>query len=277
MTTQALPLANAWRRSECLAAAFLVCFLNGTVGKVQLAIQASDVSTAAMGLFGISAIVIICVYLAFSSLLQADERPLRSGDLPIFAGAILLNLVPSSPVSWICLGVLAVRELLIAGNDRLTRRGAVLMLGASVPLFWGRILFSMASNQILKVDAFLVAKMTGANVEGNVVFFPDQSGFIWIADPCSSFQNISLAMLCWLMFTQYSGRERTGHDYLVCLLACFNVVLINVTRISIIALRPDLYETVHGPIGATVVGYLSTIVVLATCASGIKREPRAVA
>ncbi len=117
--------------------------------------------------------------------------------------------------------------------------------------------------------------VTGSDSQGNVIFLKSGTGVLWIADACSSFQNISLAILCWVMFMAYRGRpERTLNDYWVCVLACLNVVVINVARISIIALRPEYYETVHGPYGAAVVGYISTFVVILICATGIKREPQ---
>jgi exosortase/archaeosortase family protein len=247
-------------------------------GKVYLSISVNGLSAAATSLFGISALVIICVYLVFTNLAQADKnRPFQRDDIPFLTLIIAANLIPTSVVSWLCLTALGAREYYLAGNDRISRRAAALMLGSTMAMFWGRLVFTLASNFILKGDAILVSIITGSARVGNVVYLPNDAGFLWIADPCSSFQNISLAILCWLMFTEYANRPRTTNDYWVCFLACVNVVIINVTRIAILARRPDLFEFVHGPYGAAIAGYLSTIIVLVICATGIKREQVATA
>jgi multisubunit Na+/H+ antiporter MnhG subunit len=266
---------QSWTRSEAIAAVFAICFLNGIVTKVQSYISAYGVEPALAGLFGISALVLICGYLAMANILHSEKRALTRADILVFTLAVAANLIATPVISWILLTALATREYLRHGQDRNMRRGAALMIGLTMPMFWGRLVFALASSTILKADAFLVSLMTSSQQSGNVVALSNGAGYIWIADACSSFGNISLAMLCWLMFMEYRGRrERTVNDYFVCIFACINIVIVNVTRIALIVKRPDLYELVHGPYGATIAGYISTLLVLVVCSSGIKREPK---
>ncbi|MEA3535446.1 hypothetical protein [Rhizobium sp. CC-YZS058] len=268
-----LPWLKSWKRSEAISAVFFLCFMNGVATRASAYVHEFGLSPAFMSLFGISALVLIAFYLALRNVLAATPQPLTRSDLIIFSAILALNLIATPIISWLSLTFVAAREYLRSNQDPLLKRGAALMIGATVPMFWGRLVFSLASSVILKADATLVSLVTGTARTGNVVALPNGGGFLWIADACSSFGNISLAMLCWLMFMEYRGRrERTPADYITCFYACLNVVVINITRISIIAVRPDLYNLVHGPWGAMVAGYLTTFVVILICSSGIKRE-----
>lgn len=270
-------LVGHWKRSEIVSAAFVVCFLNGLASKVYNSIEMTGFYGATMALFGISVLVLICAFLVLDNLQASEPRAFEPSDGIFFGLVFASNVVPSSVMSWLALTALALREIWLRANDAHARRAGVLMLGAVMSIFWARMIFTLASNSILAGDAVLVSWFAGAPRVGNVVYLPNDSGFLWIADACSSFQNLSLAMLCWLMFTEYSGRPRNANDYWVCLLACLNVIVINVTRIALIARRPDLYDFVHGAYGAAIAGYLTTLVVLVICATGIKRDKPAAA
>jgi exosortase/archaeosortase family protein len=89
---------------------------------------------------------------------------------------------------------------------------------------------------------------------------------------CSSFANVSLAILCWVTFSQvtrYAGSRSQAVGW--CLLACASVLLINVTRISLIGFFPHYYDLLHGPIGTSVAGWLTLAASVAICAIGVKR------
>jgi len=251
---------------------FLVCFLSGVTTRGQAYVHEFGLNAAIFGLFGVSALVVICLFLSLTNVLEADRQPLSRTDVRLLTVIVVINLAPSAILSWLCLTALALREYFRPNQLAPLKRGAALMVGITVPMFWSKIAFGLASSFILKADAALVSILTGAEQIGNVVTLANGAGYLWIADACSSFGNISLAMLCWLMFMEYRGRaERTFADYFTCLFACLNVVIINVTRISIMAKRPDLFEFVHGPLGASIAGYISTIMVILVCNSGIKR------
>lgn len=268
----------SWRRSELLSAVFCLALINGLVNRIVFYVEVNGFSAGVFSLFGISALVIICVFLSFSNLFRAGGERADRWDWAFAAIVLVLSFIPTSVAAWIALSLAAMREIFRRDQDADIRRASILMLAATVPLFWGRMVFTLFSSVFLKIDAVFVSWLTGSDRLGNVIYLQNGSGILWIADACSSFQNISLAMLCWVMFMEYRGRkERTWNDYWVCILACVNVVVINVARISIIALRPDYYDAVHGPYGAAVAGYLSTFVVLVICATGIKRDTRVAA
>jgi exosortase/archaeosortase family protein len=107
---------------------------------------------------------------------------------------------------------------------------------------------------------------------GNTISFSDGSGYLWIAPACSSIANVSLAILCWVLFTQMFYRERPIRHAWWAVLACALVVAINVTRLSLIGLYQQHFDLLHGPVGATVANWLSFAAIIGICALGVKRE-----
>ena len=264
---------NSISRPEIVSGVFLFAFLNGMSESVFRSVSVSGFWDAFAGTFGISILVFACVVLVLQNLGEVSDDQALPQDVWFLLIPVFLSALPHPAFSWFAITLLAwfERRRSILGTARC--RASVLMFGLTIPMFWGKILFGLFSSWILKGDALLVSLVTRSANVGNVVALPHQDGFLWVAPACSSFSNISLAMLCWLMFTEYAGRPRSIEDYVTCFFACLNVVLVNVARISLIALRPDLYPQLHGPLGATAASWLTAITVLATCMYGVKREP----
>ena len=91
-----------------------------------------------------------------------------------------------------------------------------------------------------------------------------------IAPYCSSVANISLAILCWVLFAQFRGLDWSLRSAAWCLLACLAVILINVVRIGLMVLHREQFDLIHGPIGAALANWLSIAAVLAICLWGTR-------
>jgi hypothetical protein len=139
-------------------------------------------------------------------------------------------------------------------------------------MFWGKQLMSLFSEWILQFDAALVSWATGLDRAGNTIALDGGFGVLWIAIPCSSFSNVSLAMVCWVAFARSSDRPVTYSDLRWCLLACLAVIAVNVSRLSLLALAPDFYDAIHGPTGAAIAGWTTLFAVVGICAFGMRRD-----
>jgi hypothetical protein len=71
--------------------------------------------------------------------------------------ALVLIALPIGGLSWIAVAGLALYILLFTGADLPMRRGAIILLAVTVPMFWSRLLFQYFANFILEIDASLVA------------------------------------------------------------------------------------------------------------------------
>ena len=144
------------------------------------------------------------------------------------------------------------------------------MLVTTGAFFWGARLLQLASKPILQADAFFISRVFGLDHYGNTVSFADGGGFVWIAPECSSFHNVSLAVLDWGVMTRYRGIA-PGPSGLGCMLAAFiGVVATNVVRVGLMTRFHDQFDLIHGPFGATIAGSVSLASRIACCITGAK-------
>jgi hypothetical protein len=159
-----------------------------------------------------------------------------------------------------------------APPDSAMRRGAFILFALTVPCFWSRIAFAALSHYILQADAIFVSAVIGSERTGNAVAYPDGTGYIWVAPGCSSLANVSLAILCWVLFSHGLKRRSTSWGFAWCLAACASVVVINVARMALIASFPDRYALLHGEIGSFVAGWLILACMIGISALGVRRD-----
>jgi exosortase/archaeosortase family protein len=133
-------------------------------------------------------------------------------------------------------------------------------------------LLAIAALPLLKVDAFLVATLVGTKQSGNIVPFVDGSGTMQIWPACSSFHNISQAGLAWVALSQTLGRDLGLRDVFWGGLAITSAAAVNLARISMIAVWPKHFETIHGPFGAQIAGGLTIVLIAVICMIGQRRE-----
>jgi exosortase/archaeosortase family protein len=153
------------------------------------------------------------------------------------------------------------------------RRAGWIFLALAFPMFWSKRLFNILAEYFLSLDAILVSSITHTQRISNLVEMPGGDGFLEIAPRCSSMANVSLAVLCWVLFTQTRRTEWRPANIVWCSAACLLVIVINVTRISLIGFFPSYYDLLHGDVGSTITNWLTVIAVFAVCNYGARRAP----
>jgi hypothetical protein len=181
-------------------------------------------------------------------------------------------LAPVVSLSWLALSGLAAYLVLWGGPCLHLRKAAAVMLAMTIPMLWSRLLFTAFSGPILAADAFLVSRIVGTESIGNTVELADGSGWVFIAPACSSLTNVSIAILCAVVFVTMSCRGWTLRSLLVATLACGATVLINVLRMGAVGLHPDLYPQVHGATGNMLAGWFTLATILGICVIGIRPD-----
>jgi hypothetical protein len=222
--------------------------------------------------FDISVIVWIAAYLGLSLVAHGRHEPSSRLDWQFCGAAAAVILLPSSNASWLAVTVLSLYTIVTSRFDSSMRRGAIIIAAVTVPMFWSRQLFSLLSGWILQADAILVSVLVGMKRVGNTIELSDGNGLLWIADGCSSLANLSLTVLCWTVFAQYIEPSKSVRANWVGAIACIIVVSINVGRLSLMALLPEYYGLIHGPIGATLAGWLTTLSMVGVFLLGLRRE-----
>lgn len=252
-------------RGAFFAFCILLLFANGGVRPAFQSVLDLGLAAALFNTFRISAVVWIAGA-AIIALVLRDERPAISradriaGLLCVAAAAL-----PLSQASWVAATGLALYLLFNPRAKRDGRRTGILLLALTGSMLWGRLLLNLGGDSILEGDARMVGLITGMPTSGNMVRTVGGDGWIWIAQPCSSLSNMSLALLCSVLVICWRGLAWDRERVLRCILACAVVVLINDVRISMLVFLPDKADMIHGIVGDTVASWVMMGAILFVC------------
>ena len=201
-----------------------------------------------------------------------DSNRVRPLDI-IFGGFICLMVsLPIVQLSWFALAALSAYIFWTSPKGSLQRRSATIFFAICVPMLWGPALLALAAPALLQIDAFLVGAIMGTKQSGNLVTFVDGVHSMQIWPACSSFHNISQAALAWVALSQTLNRNLDLKDVFWCGLAVASAAAVNLARLSMMAISPEYFETVHGPLGAQAAGGLTIILIVVICMIGQRRE-----
>jgi hypothetical protein len=267
---------GAVNRNVFFAALGVVAFANGVLVRVADGLRQHEAIDFLTNTFEISAIVWISLLAGVYMLVRAPTASFEARDKWVAAVASLLIIIPSAPFSWLALSGVAMHLVRSNQRDSVAQRGAWILLAVTIPMFWSRIVFSMFSGSILNFDAALVSWMVGTQRAGNAIEFADGSGYLWIAPSCSSFANVSLAVLCFVLFHKMHVCGPVSRYLRWAVLACASVVAINVARLALIDIYSEHFDMLHGSTGATVANWLTIVAVFGICAFGMRHDRLAI-
>ena len=266
-----LRIARELPRGEFFAGLLALGCASGLASRIIQSVNRLGWVDALFNTFEISAIVLISCAAGVSLVFRDRTIGVRSSEFAMGAGFVLLVILPIGPLSW--LAVTALSLYIITSTDvASSRRGAFILLAATVPMLWSRLLFQFFANLILQIDASLVGWILGTHRTGDIVGFADGSGVLVILPACSSLANMSLAFLCWVTVSQLVCHKKSAYDLLWCLLACISVIAVNVTRISVEGLSQWHYATFHSPWGDAVGNTIILGLLVGLSVLGVRRE-----
>ncbi|KQZ87080.1 hypothetical protein ASD64_06420 [Mesorhizobium sp. Root157] len=255
----------------------VVGFVNGISEKVATAVQREGVAAAVFNTFGISIVIWVAGVIAAMMLWRAGERAVGRMDIAVAVLACATFLVPAPFMSWLGITLAGVYLCLGPAISPALRKAGTVLLALTVPMLWARLLFAVAGTRILEMDARLVSWIVGTQASGNTIPLADGSGVIFLEPACSSLTNVSLAMLCGVLFVSVQGLTWSKKAITATLLACAATVFINVFRIALIGVMPQYYAAIHGPTGAAIAGWITIVTILVIFTRGIRPDAKAVA
>jgi hypothetical protein len=270
--------AYGWRvrqwvsRGELFAGLLIIPCVNGLAGRV---IETSrdlgwDALTAG---FNVSVIAWLAALGSIRLVLRTGGGQIRLIDLVAAAAVLILTAVPVPKVSWVALTISSIYISRASLRGSATQRAALICLALTAPMLWGPALMHAYFEPFQWLDAWLISGITGTERLGNLVQLANGPGYLMIEGPCSSFHNISLAILASVTASQIVGVRPTSVGQLGwCLLACASVLAVNVIRISLIGLHPNYYDLLHGPLGSTVANWLSLGLIGLICYFGVRHD-----
>jgi hypothetical protein len=209
----------------------------------------------------------VALYAVFRLLWSNDSsRKAQTQDVLVVAGMSVLGVLTTASATWIAAAGIAAYMLVSGGRDLQVRAAAVVLAALSVQQFWGRILFEAVSLPLLRaetavVGALLQVTQPGSMWHDNVI--STQSGHGIIVYPyCSSFHNVSLALLCWITVAKLKDLNWKISDYLVGALVICVMIVLNTGRLYLMALDIMSYRFWHSGMGADIFAVIASVSVL---------------
>jgi exosortase/archaeosortase family protein len=256
-------------RNEFFAGLYVLGCANGVADGVLQAFKAGDWTG---GVLNVSVIVWFACFAGVALLLRDKTEAVRPADFAVAGVFLLLVTLPIAPASWAAVAGLSLYVLASAEKGSARRRGAMIMLTVTVPMLWSKMLFHFFANPILETDAAMVSWLLGTDRVGNMVRFADNSGYMVVFPDCSSLKNVSMAFLCWAAITQWVEHKWSRWDALYCLSACIAVVVVNVSRISLMGISHANYFAIHNQTGDDVANTIILVFTVGFSLLGVRRE-----
>jgi exosortase/archaeosortase family protein len=156
--------------------------------------------------------------------------------------------------------------LAAANGDRQVRAAGIVLLALSTQLVWGPIFFQLFTPELLVADAALVGETLKA-VRPDIVwrettFIAPDGHAIALIGGCSSFNNVSTALLACVAVTMLARTEWVRRDIATIALACTAMILVNTLRICLLVWNAGFYAYWHDGTGAQILGFGQTLLVL---------------
>jgi hypothetical protein len=152
-----------------------------------------------------------------------------------------------------------------AGQWNLKAAGALLLV-LSVHLVWGPILFQLFTPELLYADAALIGGilkwLRPDIVWSGTTFFAPGGNAVSLIGACSSFNNVSSAVLACATIAMLTRTEWARRDIATIVVAGIAMILINATRICLFCWSGSSHLFWHDGAGAQILAIGETLVVL---------------
>jgi Transmembrane exosortase (Exosortase_EpsH) len=206
-------------------------------------------------------------FAVFRLLGAADRTKMASNrDWAVVLGLCLIVFLPNRRAAWIAATAIGLYFALLSGGDRKVRSCGIVLLALSGQEFWGRQLFELIASPLLRAEAAVVGTILqtmqhGAAWQDNII--TDQSGWSIVIYPfCSSFHNVSLALLCWVTVSRLARDTWQGRDFAIAGLIGLAMIAMNVTRLLLMSFNQNLYHYWHDGAGSQIFAIGASLFVL---------------
>lgn len=218
-------------------------------------------------------------YVVLKRVWVSTDRPVTRNET--YAAIILIIAISlSSLIAYrFAVGVLATAlaiYLMVVCRDEPSLRAAGAVLAAiSAHLVWGPLIFQFLTPELLHADAVLVSvilKLFSSEIfwTGATTFYTPGSFSISLVGGCSSFHNLSTAVLACVAMTMYMRTEWASRDIMRLIAACAAMIALNDIHICLMARSAKDYEFWHDGSGAALFSFLTTAALLLAAVYGAR-------
>lgn len=249
--------------------------VNALADTILGSLRANGLIDAIVSLAGVSAVLWFGLFAALRVAAEPGASAWRRGDRILLCSAGLCALFPAAWMASVGVFLLGAYLALTAQDGR-ARRVALVLLALSGTLLWGKIVLLAFAPVVLAADGQVVGALVGTGAQGNLVGFVGGGQFV-IGGPCSSVHNISLALLLWSCVVALLDLAIDRRLILVGVAAMAAMYVLNLARLSAIAVFPTHFEWLHLGTGAALFGWagllLAGLVIGAGAYDALARRP----
>jgi exosortase/archaeosortase family protein len=214
--------------------------------------------------------------------LYASDRTTRiSGFEGRLVGAMLIlvlltSFLPYRFATGLLASITAGYFLVAAGPDRQVRAAGIVLLALSTQLVWGPIFFQLFTPELLRADGFLVGEVLTSlrpDIAWRETTFATPDGHaVALVGGCSSFNNVSTAVLACVAITMLTRTEWVRRDFANVAIVSVVMILLNTLRICLLAWGSASYAYWHNGDGAQIFEMGQTFAVLLMAWWGANRS-----
>lgn len=258
--------------------AVVILFLNQLYGAIKempaASLEALVTDLCAVGIFQYMA-----WYVIFRLLSSSDRAPAaRSRDFLVIAALCLPVFLPTTRMIWVAATGIALYLWLSSAGDLKLRAAGIVLAALAVQELWGHLLFQLISFPLLRAETAVVGTMLEAARPGtvwqdNAIMGPSGYGIVIIGN-CSSFHNLSLAMLCWLTVSRLWNQSWRVRDFVIGGAIGVTMILFNVARLCVMGWNINLYHFWHDGIGAQIFAIGASLTILLISLYGARPATR---
>ena len=257
---------RALSRRDIFIWAAVILFLNQLFG-VAKEMPAASLVALVTDLLAVGIFQYLAWYAVFRLLGSSDPAPAaRLRDFVVTAVLCLLVFLPSSRVIWVAATGIAIYLWLSDAGDPKLRAAGIVLAALSVQELWGHVFFNLIASHVLRAEAAAVGTMleavrSGTVWQDTVIMGPDGHGVVIISG-CSSFHNVSLALLCWVTFSRLQRQNWQVRDFVIGSAIGITMILFNMARLILMAWNIELYHYWHNGIGTEIFGIGASLTIL---------------
>ena len=244
--------------AEKITALLLVCgCLNGLIAEIGRSLQEQGLNNAT-GLFGVGFYFPAIIGIAFSKIWADNSEHDKALSPLVIVSACLfcaMVLVPSSLVSWLVVGLFATMVFVKYSND--IKIGAGLFAVLALCAIWANFGFKAFVTPLTNLDTILIQhilQFLGYIVDRKENILTQVSGFsVIILSDCSTWKGLPLEILSFFAVCIFGGSSvKSKRIWLATIIMIPVMIILNLARLSLISLSPELHETVHGDVGRSI-------------------------
>ena len=133
----------------------------------------------------------------------------------------------------------------------------------------------MIASPLLRAETAVVGTIlqtvqSGAYWQNNMINAKSGWGLV-IYPSCSSFHNVSLALLCWVTISRLASNSWHGRDYAIAGVIAAVMISMNMTRLLLMAVDKSLYHYWHDGAGSQIFVITASLFVLLASLFAVRR------